>query len=162
MYICVFLHVHTDVYMYCEFINKWCIAVIVWLQPATKGPRGHPSPRWGAEVNGKKQAKKNLVGRDKGSLTEQQTKGTVTTTIQIRRKHNTKEQNAQSRSHRLLPRTPEPWLLPAAQLPPARTQHDGTWYGIPCSVWPGGSARLAVSPSGSWWKLTLSWPKPGQ
>jgi len=27
------------------------------------------------------------VGRDKGSLTEQQTEGTVTTTIQIRRKH---------------------------------------------------------------------------
>jgi len=29
------------------------------------------------------------VGRDKGSLTEQPTKGTGTTTIQIRRKHNT-------------------------------------------------------------------------
>jgi len=29
------------------------------------------------------------VGRDKGSLTEQQTKGTGTTMIQIRRKHNT-------------------------------------------------------------------------
>jgi len=29
------------------------------------------------------------VGRDKGSLTEQQAKGTVTTKIQIRRKHNT-------------------------------------------------------------------------
>ena len=27
--------------------------------------------------------------------------------------------------------------LPAAQLPPARTQHDSTWYGIPCSVWLG-------------------------
>jgi len=30
-----------------------------------------------------------LVGWDKGSLTEQQTKGTGTTMIQIRRKHNT-------------------------------------------------------------------------
>jgi len=28
------------------------------------------------------------VGRDKGSLTEQQTEGTATTTVQLRRKHN--------------------------------------------------------------------------
>jgi len=27
-----------------------------WLQPATKAPRGRPSPRWGAEENGNKQA----------------------------------------------------------------------------------------------------------
>jgi len=33
--------------------------------------------------------RQKLVGWDKGSLTEQQTKGTVTTTIQIRRIHNT-------------------------------------------------------------------------
>jgi len=33
--------------------------------------------------------RQKLVGRDKGSLTEQQTKGTGTTMIQIRRKHNT-------------------------------------------------------------------------
>ena len=32
--------------------------------------------------------RQKLVGWDKGSLTEQQTKGTGTTTIQIRRKHN--------------------------------------------------------------------------
>ena len=48
-----------------------------------------------------------------------------------------------------------PSLCPAS--PPTRTQHDGTWYGIPCSVWPGW-----VSPPGFWWKLTLSWPNPGQ
>jgi len=33
--------------------------------------------------------RQKLVGRDKGSLTEQQTKGTVTTMRQIRGKHNT-------------------------------------------------------------------------
>jgi len=32
--------------------------------------------------------RQKLVGWDKGSLTEQQTKGTGTTMIQIRRKHN--------------------------------------------------------------------------
>ena len=30
--------------------------VLVWLQPATKAPRGRHSPRLGAEENGKKQA----------------------------------------------------------------------------------------------------------
>jgi len=30
--------------------------VLVWLRPATKAPRGRPSPRRGAEENGKKQA----------------------------------------------------------------------------------------------------------
>jgi len=38
------------------------------------------------------------VGRDKGSLTEQQTEGTVTTTIQIRRKHNNEPHDPDSRS----------------------------------------------------------------
>jgi len=33
--------------------------------------------------------RQKLVGGDKGSLTAQQTKGTVMTTIQMRRKHNT-------------------------------------------------------------------------
>jgi len=57
---------------------------------------------------------RKLVGQDKGSLTEQQTKGTGTTMVQIRI-HKTKQQNAESRSHR-----PPPLLsrdcLPAAQL----------------------------------------------
>ena len=42
-----------------------------------------PSPHWGEEENGKKKAKK-FVGRDKGGLTEQQTKRTATTVL-IRR-----------------------------------------------------------------------------
>jgi len=43
--------------------------------------------------------RQKLVGLDKGSLTEQQTKGTVTTMIQMRRIHKTKRQNAESNSH---------------------------------------------------------------
>jgi len=35
--------------------------------------------------------RQKLVCLDKGSLTEQQTKGTGTTMIQVRRKHNTEE-----------------------------------------------------------------------
>jgi len=63
-------------------------AVILWLRPTTQVPRGRPSLT--AEM--RRRVEKNrqkLVGRDKGSLTEQQTKGTGTTTIQIRGKHNT-------------------------------------------------------------------------
>ena len=45
-----------------------------------------PLPGCGGEW---KETGRNLVCRDKGSLTEWQTKGTVATTIQIRRKHNT-------------------------------------------------------------------------
>ena len=44
-------------------IMLWCFAmtaffttVLVWLQPATKAPRGRPSPCQGVEENGKKQA----------------------------------------------------------------------------------------------------------
>ena len=63
--------------------------------------------------------RQKLVGRDKGSLTEQQTKGTVTTMIQIRRIHKTKQQNTEraaltARRHRTLPSRDR---LPASLLP---------------------------------------------
>jgi len=62
---------------------------MVWLPPATKASRGHPPP---AGVRRRIERKRQkLVGRDKGSLTEQQTKGTGTTTIQIRGIHKTKQ-----------------------------------------------------------------------
>jgi len=65
------------------------------------------------------------VGRDKGSLTEQQTEGTGITMVQIRRKHNTNRT-----THRTaLPdwtsaRAPEPRVSSCPQLPPTGTQHD--------------------------------------
>jgi len=45
-----------------------------------------PLPGCGEEW---KENKQKLVGQNKGSLTEHQTKGTGTTTIRIKRKHNT-------------------------------------------------------------------------
>ena len=57
-----------------------------------------------------KETGRKLVGRDKGSLTEQQTKGTGTTTIQKRGKHKTNQQNRARRTV-LLSRT-EPPLSP--------------------------------------------------
>jgi len=56
------------------------VIVIVWPWPATKGPQGHstapPSTGVGERMERKRQ---KLVAWDKNSLTEQQTKGTVTT-----------------------------------------------------------------------------------
>jgi len=49
-------------------------------------------------MEGKRQ---KLVGRDKGSLTEQQTEGTGTTTIQKRGKHKTNQQNTARRTQPL-------------------------------------------------------------
>jgi len=58
------------------------------------------------------------VGQDKGSLTEQQIKGTATK-VQIRRKHNTNSRNGQSHSHdRRCHALPSRERFPAAQLPP--------------------------------------------
>jgi len=51
-----------------------------------------------------------LVDRDKGSLTEQQTKGTGTTTIQISGIHKTKQQNRCA--------LPSHERVPTTQLPP--------------------------------------------
>ena len=91
--------------LYIYSLNKKILAkmqpnpcnLLFWFQlpPATKAPRSRPSPCRGAEDNGKKTGRKP-VGRDKGSLTEQQTEGTVTTMIQIRRKYDPNSHNRPS------------------------------------------------------------------
>jgi len=90
--------------------------------------------------------RQKLVGRDKSSLTEQETKGTATTTIEIRRKHNTNRTNHRAALHVRHRELPSRERVPAAHLPPTGTQHDGTWYGIPCSVWPGGVSPPQLYP----------------
>jgi len=104
--------------------------------------------------------RQKLVGWDKGSLTEQQTKGTRTTTIQIRGIHKTK-QTAESRSHGPPLHAPETRVSSRRPVPPTGTQHDGTWYGIPSSVWPGWVSPPSSAPSWILLKITLSWPNPG-
>ena len=62
-------------------------SVMVWLLQATKAPCGRPLPR---RVRRRMERnRQKVMDWDKGSLTKQQTKGTVTTMIKIRRKHNT-------------------------------------------------------------------------
>jgi len=104
-----------------------------------------PLPQLGCEGE-QKENRQKLVGRDKGGLTEQQTKGTVTTTIQIRRIHKTKQQNTESK---LSPpaahsRAATPFHRPS---PPTRTRQDGTWCGVPCSVWSGWVSLSGYVPS---------------
>jgi len=95
--------------------------------------------------------RQKLVGRDKGSLVDQQTKGTVTTTIPIRRIHKTK-QNAESYSHRPTPpRAPKPQLASRHAAPP-HPEPSMTAHGMqyPALFGQVGSAHLAVFPPGSW------------
>jgi len=56
-----------------------------------------PPPAWVRRRMERNRQK--LVGRDKGSLTEQQTKGIVTAAIQIRGIHKTKQQNRAAARH---------------------------------------------------------------
>ena len=106
--------------------------------------------------------RQKLVGQDKGSLTEQQTKGTGTTTIQIRRKHHTNPRTQRAAlpdhcCHMLLSCT---WVpAPSSPQPePSLMAHDMEYPALFGQV---GSARLAVPLPGFRWKLTLSWPNPG-
>jgi len=96
---------------------------------ATRPPQ--PPPGCGGKW---KENRQKLVGRDKCSLTEQQTEGTVTR-IQIRRKH---YKNRPALSDRTGAARSRAARVPAAPAPPTGTQRDVTWYGIPGSVWSGG------------------------
>jgi len=60
----------------------------------TRLPLPHPGCRGEWKERGRK-----LVGRDKGTLTEQKEKGTITTTIQLRRKHNTNRTTRRATLH---------------------------------------------------------------
>jgi len=63
--------------------------------------------------------RQKLVGRDKGSLTEQQTEGTGATTIQVRRKHDKTDRTTDPLSLSAPPlHTPEPRVSSCRSAPP--------------------------------------------
>ena len=97
------------------------------------------------------------VGQDKGSLTEQQTKGTGTTTIQKRGIHKTNQQNRARRTEPLS-RTEPPLCPPelrvsstrtAPPLEPSMTAH-GVEYPALFGLVGVGSAHPAVPLPGFW------------
>jgi len=94
--------------------------------------------------------RQKLMGWDKGILTEQQTKGTVTTTILIRRIYKTAKSTEQL-SPPSAPHAPKlPLTSPPGQLPqpePSMAAH-GMEYPVLFSQF--GSARPALSPPGFW------------
>ena len=106
--------------------------------------------------------RQKLVGRDKGSLTEQQTEGTGTTMIQKRGIHKTKQNAQQSCSPRPLPPAlpSREWVPPAP--PPSEPSMMAHGLEYPDLFGQVGSAHPAVPLPGVRWKLILSWPNPGQ
>jgi len=76
-------------------------SVAVWAWPATKGHAVTIAPPPTGVVRGMgRKRQKNLVGWDNGSLTEQQTKRTVTTTVPIRSIYKTNTEMHNGSSHR--------------------------------------------------------------
>jgi len=100
--------------------KAFCEVVAVWPWPATKGHAVTLSPLCPAGVGRRLERKRQkLVDWDKGSLTEQQTKRTVTTIMLIGRIYDT---NSGKSTEQLSPldaqRPPEPQLAsPLASCP---------------------------------------------
>jgi len=122
---------------------------------------GCPSPHWGVEENGKKKAKTLGSGEGQFNRTANEAKSNDNNTD--KKNIQNKQRIAQNNSHR-----PVPCMLPSRnKLPHGQLPHSAprmTAHGIEYPVLFGqfGSACLAVSPPGFLWKLTLSWPNPGQ
>ena len=126
------------------------------VQPATKCHAATP-PSAGLRRRMQRNRQK-LVGQDKGSLTEQQTEGTGTT-IQMRRKHNTNRTTQRA----ALPDRTAARSRAESEFPPSSSptpEPSMTWYGIPCSVWPGGVSPPGCAPSWSLVKINPVLAKP--
>ena len=126
-----------DVWKCCSIWKDTCRWVL-WFGCGRQKKRHAAAPPPAGVWRRMERNRQKPVSRDKGSLAEQQTRGTATTMIQIRRKHNT---NCTTQRAALLDQTvaatlPSRDWVPPIPLPATGTQRDGTWYGIPCSVWP--------------------------
>jgi len=106
--------------------------------------------------------RQKLVGRDKGSLTEQQTEGTATTTIQKRGIHKTNPQNRTVLSDR----TAAECSRAASEFPPRRTPHRNpalrhmVWNTWLCLVWLGLGQPTQLAPSWILVKISPVLAKP--
>ena len=144
-------------------IRPGLIYSVLWLGCGRQQKR-HAAASPPAGVQSRMERKRQKpVGRDKGSLTEQQTKGTGTTTVQIRRKHNTNHTAhtaALLNRHRCALPSCE-WVLPTP-LPPPEPSMMAHGMEYPALFGQVGSARPAVPLPGFWWKLTPSCLLHGQ
>jgi len=126
--------------------HAWVPNLMLWFGCRNKSATWLPLPQPGCGGEWKETGKNWWVGWDKGSLTEQQTKGTRTTMIQIRRIHNTKQCNTESRSHLPpLPRAPEPQESSCRPAPPPELSMTTQGMEYPALFGQVGSGRPAVS-----------------
>jgi len=72
-----------------KLVNEVAKPLLLWFGCSWQQKRHAAAPPPTEVRRRMERNRQKLVGQDKGSLTEQQTKGTVTTMIQMRRKHNT-------------------------------------------------------------------------
>jgi len=96
------------------------------------------------------------MGLDKGSLTEHQTKGTVATTILIRRIYKT---NSKMHRSALTPQCPSSLTPPPRPRASSPTQNPAWCHMV--SNTPFCLAILTQPATGFWWKSNLSWMNPG-
>jgi len=116
-----FQHVKTNTCYWQSSLSQCYVLAADGNKSATRPPLPLPGCRgeW-------KQTSRKPVGRDKGSLTEQQTEGTVTTTIQVRRKHNKNRTTKTAQPGEPLsqngpkPHAPEPQVSSRCPTPPHR------------------------------------------
>jgi len=94
--------------------------------------------------------RQKLVGQDKGSLTEQQTKGTATTTTQVRRIHNTNRTTQRAALTACCRALPSHERVPPPSSPPPEPSMTAHGMEYPALFGQVGSARPAVSPPGFW------------
>ena len=94
--------------------NLLTVIVLVWPVDSNKGPRGRCVTSTPTEVGRRTERKRQkLVGRDKGGLTEQKMKPTITTMVLIRRICKINHRTAQSNSHCPIPSALlNPWPAP--------------------------------------------------
>ena len=133
--------------------------IVLWFSCGQQQKRHVAAPAHAGVRRRMKETGRKLVHRDKGSLTEQQTNGTVTATIQIRGIHNTNRTTHRAASatahsrvgcshHPVSPHRNSAW-------------RHMVWNTLLCLARWGQPAWLCPLP-GFQWKLTLSWPNPGQ
>jgi len=100
------------------WLNGW-YCVLISAAAGNKSATRPPLPPPRGVRRRMERNRQKLVGRDKGSLTEQQTKGTATTTIQIRGIHRTDRSTPQTRS----PGQDRRCTLPSSKWVPAALPH---------------------------------------
>jgi len=129
--------------------SRWVPNLMLWFGCGRQQKRHTATPSPTGVRRRTERNRLKLVGRDKGSLTEQQSKETGTSTIQKRGIHKTNQQNRACRTESLsrtgpAPHAPEPQESSHHSTPPQRNPawRHMVWNSLLCLARSGQSARL--------------------